>query len=117
MIVIDNKLAKDALANAIASGRVTARSNPHAYLIQALINLNFTIDVRKDQTLFLPKDFSLDAWSSTEIAAAETVCWMMAFLKRIDCKSVEQLLRDVSDYRKRHPDTAKGAWPHVKGRR
>lgn len=115
MIVINNKLAKDALANAIASGRVSLGSSPHAFLLQSLIHLNFAFDVRKDPTLLIPKDRTLDAWSNTEIAVADAIAWLVAFLEKIDCNNIEQLLRDVADYRSRHPDYPEGRWPYVKG--
>ncbi len=115
MIVINNKLAKEALANAIASGRVSFGSSPHAFLLQSLIHLNFAFDVRKDPTLLIPKDRTLDAWSSTEIAVADAIAWLVAFLEKIDCNNIEQLLRDVADYRSRHPDYPEGRWPYVKG--
>lgn len=115
MIVINNKLAKEVLANAIASGRVSSGSSPQAYLLQSLVHLNFTFEVRKDAGLVIPKDMTLDAWSSTEIAAAETINWLIAFLEKLNCASIEQLLRDVADYRSRHPDYPQGQWPYVKG--
>lgn len=115
MIVINNKLAKEILANAIASGRVSSGSSPQAYLLQSLVHLNFTFEVRKDAGLIIPKDMTLDAWSSTEIAAAETINWLIAFLEKLNCASIEQLLRDVADYRSRHPDYPQGQWPYVKG--
>lgn len=115
MIVINNKLAKEVLANAIKSGRVSSGSSPHAYLLQSLIHLNFAFDVRKDPGLFIPRDLSLDEWSSTEIAVADTLNWLVAFLEKINCHNIEQLLRDVADYRSRHPDYPEGPWPYVKG--
>ena len=115
MIVINNKLAKEVLANAIASGRVSPDSSSRAFLLQALVHLNFVFDVRKSPELLIPKDFSLDAWSSTEIAAAETIHWLIAFLEHINCNNIEQLLRDVADYRQRYPDYPEGQWPYVKG--
>lgn len=115
MIVINNKLAKEAIANALDSGRVSSGSSPQAFLLQSLVHLNFAFDVRKDPCLLLPKDRTLDDWSSTEIAVAETINWLVAFLEKCDCKNIEQLLRDVSDYRSRHPDYPEGPWPFVKG--
>lgn len=115
MIVINNKLAKEVLANAIASGRVSPGSSPQAYLLQALVHLNFTFEVRKDAGLIIPKDLTLDSWSSTEIAAADTINWLIAFLEKLNCQSIEQLLRDVADYRSRHPDYPQGQWPYAKG--
>lgn len=115
MIVINNKLAKEVIANAIASGRVTSDSSSRAFLLQALVHLNFTFEVRKAPELLIPKDLSLDAWSSTEIAAAETIHWLIAYLEHINCNNIEQLLRDVVDYRQRFPDYPQGQWPYVKG--
>lgn len=115
MIVINNKLAKEVIANAYASGRVSPGSSPHAFLLQALIQLNFAFEVRKDPGLLIPKDFTLDEWSSAEIAVAEAVHWLIAYLEKTNCNSIEQLLRDVADYRSRHPDYPQGPWPHVKG--
>ncbi len=115
MIVINNKLAKEVIANAIESGRVSPDSSPQGYLLQALVHLNFVFDVREDPCLILPKDRTLDDWSSTEIAAAETINWLFAFLEKLNCNNIEQLLRDVVDYRSRHPDYPKGRWPYVKG--
>ena len=66
MIVINNKLAPEVLANALTSGRVSPDSSSRAFLLQALIHLNFAFEVRKSPELLIPKDFSLDAWSSTE---------------------------------------------------
>lgn len=111
MIVLNNKLAKEALANAIKCGRVKQNSNPHAYLLQALIHLNIAFDARKDPSLFVAEDSSLDDWSSAEVTVAETINWLIAFLEHHGCASIEQLLKDVSRYRKRHPDYPKGAWP------
>lgn len=115
MIVINNKLAPEVLANALASGRVSPDSSSRAFLLQALVHLNFAFEVRKSPELLIPKDFSLDAWSSTEIAAAETIHWLIAYLEHINCNNIEQLLRDVADYRQRYPDYPEGPWPYTKG--
>lgn len=115
MIVINNKLAKEVIANAYAGGRVSPGSSPHAFLLQALIHLNFAFEVRKAPELLIPKDISLDAWSSAEIATAETIHWLIAYLEKINCTSIEQLLMDVADYRRRYPDYPEGQWPYVKG--
>ncbi len=115
MIVINNKLAKEVIANAIASGRVSPDSSPRAFMLQALIHLNFAFEVRKAPELLIPKDFSLDAWSSAEIATAETIHWLIAYLEKINCTNIEQLLRDVADYRQRYPDYPEGQWSYVKG--
>lgn len=115
MIVINNKLAKEVLANAIRSGRVGSDSSPQGFLLQALVHLNFVFDVRKDQGLIIPKDMMLDEWSSTEIAVADTITWLIAFLEKLNCHDIEQLLRDVADYRSQHPDYPKGQWPYIKG--
>ena len=115
MIVINNKLAPEVLANALASGRVSTDSSSRAFLLQALVHLNFAFEVRKSPELLIPKDFSLDAWSSTEIAAAETIHWLIAYLEHINCNNIEQLLRDVADYRQRYPDYPEGPWPYTKG--
>ncbi len=115
MMVINNKLAKEVLANAIASCRVGSGSSPQAYLLQALVHLNFIFEVRKDQGLIIPKDRTLDEWSSTEIAVADTINWLVAFLEKLNCDNIEQLLRDVADYRSRHPDYPQGQWPYAKG--
>ncbi len=114
MIVINNRLAKDVAASAIASGRVGIDSSPHAYLLQALVHLNFVFDVRKKQELIIPQDHTLDMWTSTEIATADTINWLVAYLDKLQCCDIELLLRDVADYRLRHPDFAKGRWPYVK---
>lgn len=114
MIVINNKLAPEVLANALASGRVSPDSSSRAFLLQALVHLNFAFEVRKSPELLIPKDFSLDAWSSVEIAAAETIHWLIAYLEHINCNNIEQLLRDVADYRQRYPDYPEGQWPYVK---
>lgn len=115
MIVINHKLAKEVLANAIASGRVSPDSSSRAFLLQALVHLNFVFDVLKSPELLIPKGISLDVWSSTEIATAETIHWLIAYLEKINCTSIEQLLRDVADYRQRYPDYPEGQWPYVKG--
>lgn len=115
MIVINNKLAKEVIANAIASGRISSDSSSRAILLQALVHLNFVFEVRKASELLIPKDFSLDAWSSTEIATAETIHWLIAYLEKINCHNIEQLLRDVAYYRQRYPDYPEGQWPYVKG--
>ncbi len=115
MIVINNKLAKEAMSNAIASGRVGSASAPQAYLLQALVHLNFAFEVRKDQGLVIPKDRTLDEWSSTEIAVADTINWLVAFLEKLNCDDIEQLLKDVSSYRSRYPDYPQGQWPYAKG--
>ncbi|MCF0219351.1 MAG: hypothetical protein HUK14_06180 [Muribaculaceae bacterium] len=117
MIVVNKKLAKEALANAINSGRVNATSSPHAFLLQSLISLNFIFEVKNDPSLFMARDFSLDSWSGTEVATADTINWLLAFLEQLNCDNIEQLLSDVSGYRTRHPDFPKGAWPYVKGPR
>ena len=117
MIVIDNKLAKEVIDNAIASGRVSSGSSPQGYLLQALIQLNFVFEVRKDQGLIIPEDLSLERWSSSEIAVADTINWLVAYLARINCASIEQLLRDVVAYRAQHPNCANGQWPFVKVRK
>lgn len=115
MIVINSKLAKEVIANAINSGRVSQSSSPQGYLLQALVHLNFVFDVRKDQGLIIPKNKMLGEWSSTEIAVADTIGWLIAYLEKLNCHNIEQLLRDVVDYRSLHPDYSKGQWPYING--
>lgn len=112
MIVIDTRLAPQTLTNAVGSGRVSEMSSPYAYLLQAQVHMNLVFDVRKEPGLVLPRDFSLERWTSTEIAVADTIGWLIAYLAKTGCTSIEQLLRDVTAYRARYPDRPQGQWPY-----
>lgn len=94
-----NKLAKTIAATCIKSGRVTVESNHRAYLRQASVRLMGMYD----HATRMPSG-KLPQWSEYEVSAAEVICWMTAFLERLGCQSVEQLMRDVIAYRCEHPD-------------
>lgn len=96
MIVL-NKLAKKCQENCIRSGRVTGNSNHRAYLVHASVMLHEAFDKTKWAS------DTLKQWSEYEVSAAEVICWMTAFLERLGCDNIEQLIKDVIEYHQAQP--------------
>ncbi|MCC8176818.1 MAG: hypothetical protein LIO91_10395 [Bacteroidales bacterium] len=101
MIVL-NKLSKVCRDNALASGRVRDNSNPRAFLLQASRALLHSYDCPDFPSIALPQ------WTAKEAALGEVVCWTLAALEQLGCRNTELLLRDITEYRERYPDTARG---------
>lgn len=95
--MIGKKIAKRCISNAIMSDRVTANSNFRAYLYQAFALLGDVFPLTKHPSAELPQ------WSEYEVAVADVICWLVAFLARLNCASIDRLIRDVVAYRSRHP--------------
>ena len=93
-----NKLSQKCLENAYASERVTDQSGPRPWLLQAQRCLHDTFGKT------VHRDDRLPQHSEYAVGAAETIAWLVAFMRRIGCEDVEQAIRDAIDYRTMRPD-------------
>lgn len=95
MIVLNN-FAEKCVDVCLKSKRVSHHFR--AFLYQASAHINIIYDMTKWADARLPQ------WSEYEVACADAILWLMAFLKREGCKNIDKLLKDVADYRDEHPD-------------
>ncbi len=89
MAIMLNKYAIQCEEIAIASGKITPNSSARSLLYD--ISRNW-------RTLLDATSFSSDnpsPWSEREEAAGEVIISTMAYLQRIGCKNIEQLLKDT----------------------
>lgn len=93
-----NKLSGKILENAVKSRRVGKCSRSLRYLLQATVHLGDVYKAEATDSSLLPH------WSEREVAAADTLCWLVAYFVHIGCRDIERLVKDVVEYRDKHPD-------------
>lgn len=84
-----NRLAKQCLNNAKASGHVNDNSGMRSYLYRASVMVHRAFEDTKWSSGEIAR------WSEYEISVAHCIVWLVAFLQRLGCRDIEQLLKDV----------------------
>lgn len=88
MAITLNKYAVQCEEIAIANGKITPKSSSRPLLYEISRNWRKLLDA----TTFPGET---EKWSEKEEAASEVILSALAYLQRIGCKNIEQLLRDT----------------------
>lgn len=78
---------------AIAGGKITAQSSERPLLYDISRNWRAALDATGFRSQNLPQ------WSEKEEAAGELIISALAYLRRIGCKDIEQLIYDILEQR------------------
>lgn len=89
MAITLNKYAVRCEQLAIAEGKITSTSSAQPLLYDISRNWRALLDATNFRSL------SLDTWSEKEEMAGEVMVSTLAYLQRIGCSNIEQLLKDV----------------------
>lgn len=85
-----NKYALQCEEMALAGGKITSNSSPSTLLYDISRNWRVLLNA----TCF-PGGCPSGQWSEREEAACEVIISAVAYLQRIGCKNIEQLLKDT----------------------
>lgn len=88
MAITLNKYAIRCEEIALASGRLSSDSSARPLIYDISRNWRKLLTASKSMQ-------NTDTWSEKELAAGEVIISAMTYLQRIDCKNIEQLLRDT----------------------
>lgn len=91
MAITLNKLAVRCENDAIGCGRITGESSPR----MSLYDISVRWRTLMDATAFRHPDFP--KYSEKEVEGARVLLSTLAYLRRVGCANIEQLLRDVAD--------------------
>ena len=89
MAIALNKYAVRCEDIAIARGIITSSSSSTPLLYEISRNWRLLLEATNFQSL------NLGQWSEKEEAVSEVIISALAYLKRIGCKNIEQLLKDT----------------------
>ena len=91
MAITLNKYAIQCEEIAIASGGITSGSSARPLLYDISRHWRRLLESSSFQS------DNIESWSEEEEAAADVMISTLAYLRRIGCKNIEQLLRDATE--------------------